>query len=112
MVTTKKDGSKTKEYLSPEDPRIAKIGVTKRLKVPASDADSAVDSLREEMSVERRLLRVNNTYSGNNFCRSLYIFSIKNVGLRTIYYLADLDYFIFSTLQPRLKHLLAFQDLG
>ena len=32
MVTTKKDGTKVKEYLDPDDPRIAEIGITRKLK--------------------------------------------------------------------------------
>ena len=32
MVTTKSDGTKVKEYLDPEDPRISEIGITKRFK--------------------------------------------------------------------------------
>ena len=32
MVTTKKDGTKVKEYLDPDDPRISEIGITRKLK--------------------------------------------------------------------------------
>ena len=42
MVTTKKDGTKVKEYLDPEDPRISEIGITKRLR-PYSSASTVND---------------------------------------------------------------------
>ena len=37
MVTTRKDGTKVKEYLDPEDPRIAEIGITRKLKTPSNN---------------------------------------------------------------------------
>ena len=37
MVTTRKDGTKVKEYLDPEDPRIVEIGITRKLKTPSSN---------------------------------------------------------------------------
>ena len=40
MVTTKRDGTKVKEYLDPEDPRISEIGVTRKLKQSPVDSDN------------------------------------------------------------------------
>ena len=40
MVTTKRDGTKVKEYLDPEDPRISEIGVTRKLKPSPVDSDN------------------------------------------------------------------------
>ena len=45
MVTTKRDGTKFKEYLDPEDPRIAEIGVTKRVRMP--DVDNSTSGSAE-----------------------------------------------------------------
>ena len=36
MITTKKDGTKIKEYLDPDDPRITEMGVTKRIRMPTT----------------------------------------------------------------------------
>ena len=37
MVTTKRDGTKVKEYLKPGDPRISEIGISKRAKNSSSN---------------------------------------------------------------------------
>ena len=42
MVTTKRDGTKVKEYLDPEDPRISEIGVTRKLKPSPVDSDNTL----------------------------------------------------------------------
>ena len=42
MVTTKRDGTKVKEYLDPEDPRISEIGVTRKLKPSSVDSDNTL----------------------------------------------------------------------
>ena len=44
MVTTRKDGTKVKEYLDPEDPRIAEIGITRKLKTPSNNIALAADA--------------------------------------------------------------------
>ena len=40
MVTTKRDGSKVKEILDPEDPRIAEIGVIKKTRPQSGNIDT------------------------------------------------------------------------
>ena len=47
MVTTKKDGTKTKTYIDPDDPRIAEMGVTKRIRMPASNFTSRLQTSNE-----------------------------------------------------------------
>ena len=42
MVTTKRDGTKVKEYLDPDDPRISEIGVTRKLKPSPVDSDNTL----------------------------------------------------------------------
>merc|ERR1712223_639983 len=42
MVTTKIDGTKVKEYLDPDDPRISEIGVTRKLKPSPVDSDNTL----------------------------------------------------------------------
>lgn len=44
MVTTRKDGTKVKEYLDPDDPRIAEIGITKKLKTQSNNIASSPDA--------------------------------------------------------------------
>ena len=44
MVTTRKDGTKVKEYLEPEDPRIAEIGITRKLKTPSNNLGRSADA--------------------------------------------------------------------
>ena len=75
MVTTKKDGTKIKEYLNPEDPRISEIGVTKKIKMSLSD--NSVNNLddsrlietcgkreREEVALRAETTRSNIAYKG------------------------------------------------
>ena len=45
MVTTKKDGTKVKEYLEPDDPRIRQMGVTKKVKVAPGSTTSGPGAL-------------------------------------------------------------------
>ena len=40
MVTTKRDGSKVKEILDPEDPRITEIGVIKKTRPQSGNVDT------------------------------------------------------------------------
>ena len=47
MVTTKKDGTKTKKYIDPDDPRIAEMGVTKRIRMSASNLTSPLQRSNE-----------------------------------------------------------------
>ena len=60
MVTTRKDGTKVKEYLDPEDPRIAEIGITRKLKTPSNntarvaDAASSTNSLGKGSNAKLR----------------------------------------------------------
>jgi hypothetical protein len=44
MVTTRKDGTKVKEYLDSEDPRIAEIGITRKLKTPSNNLARSADA--------------------------------------------------------------------
>ena len=48
MVTTKKVGTKIKEYLDPDDPRITEMGVTKRIRMPTSNLSNSLKGLNGE----------------------------------------------------------------
>ena len=74
MVTTRRDGTKVKEYLDPEDPRIAELGVTKKMKMTSDGLGSrttepdALSSIakeaRSELTVGIKQRQSNERYLG------------------------------------------------